>query len=54
MNWLSGIMTALICIALAGVICMQVTKIFWAFKSKGDSLKPRGIEENNDKGGKET
>lgn len=49
MNILAGIMTALICIALATLIGWQFTKIFWAWKSKGESLKPRGEEDNQKK-----
>lgn len=53
MNILAGIMTALICVALVVVIGMQITKLFWAWKSKGESLKPRGMDDKSDKGGKE-
>lgn len=53
MQILAGIMTVLICVALLVVIVMQFTKIFWAWKSKGESLKPRGIEDKLEQGGKE-
>lgn len=53
MQVLSVIMGALVCITLTAVICMQVTKIYWAWKSKGESLRPRGAEDNIEKGGKE-
>lgn len=50
---LSGILTVLLCVALVVFIGMQVTKMFWAWKSKGESLKPRGVDDKTEEGGEE-
>lgn len=54
MNALQVIFVALICLALLVVIVWQGTKIYYAIKTKGETLRERPKDKQiNDKGGKE-
>lgn len=51
MNTLGIIMGTCICIVLTAISGLSITKIVYAIKTKGESLRPRGEEDNKEKGG---
>lgn len=54
MEALQVIFVALVCLALFALIVYNGTKIFYAIKTKGESLKPKDESATKyDKGGKE-